>query len=151
MTSSELAGLAKRLQSALEAAFASDESASEQSAANHDDAENHTARERGETPLPDTGSQTQPRVEHDHRLYLPFSDDWQVRVHKGIRTYCSFQNPGENWFHLLVDGELYLHSGEEKICLNCALRHGLLTTDRLYWQKGWGKPSSRQFPKTATE
>lgn len=143
---SELAGLTQRLQAALEAAFVSDESAVEQSGERCDDSEDRADPEPGVVESAGRGPSSNPFFETDRRLYLPLSDDWQVRVHKGIRAYCSYQNPNESWFHLIVDGELYLQSGDEKICLNCALRHGVLTTDRLHWQKGW----RRGLNKTST-
>lgn len=72
----------------------------------------------------------------DARLYLPQNEGWQARVKQGWeQTFCYTKNPGEDYFHLLLAGEIYLQRGDEKLCLNCALRHGLVTTDRLYWQR----------------
>ena len=76
----------------------------------------------------------------DGRLYVPMPDVWDAHVKKNWeQDYCFFQNPGENYFHLLVGGEIYLQRGDEKCCLNCALRHGFTTTDRLHWQHGGAK------------
>ena len=80
----------------------------------------------------------------DRRLYFPDSEGWGLGVKSGPREYCSHRNPGEEWFHLLLDGELFLQIGEEKVCLNCAFRNGLLTDDRLFWQKGHRR--QRVFP-----
>ena len=80
----------------------------------------------------------------DRRLYFPDAEGWEFGVKSGAREYCSHRNPGEEWFHLLLDGELFLQFGEEKICLNCAFRSGLLTNDRLFWQKGHRR--QRVFP-----
>lgn len=87
----------------------------------------------------------------DRRLYFPDSDGWELRVKSGPREYCSHRNPGEEWFHLLLDGELFLQFGEEKICLNCAYRNGLLTDDRLFWQKGHRRQRVFPVPDAATE
>lgn len=76
----------------------------------------------------------------DRRLYLPRSEGWELCVKSGPREYCYYRNPGEEWFHLLVDGELYLRYGQEKLCLNCAFRHGILTDNRLFWQTGRRRP-----------
>lgn len=77
-----------------------------------------------------------PRAEKDHRLYVPDSADWEARVKQGWeKAYCYLQNPGEDHFHLLLNGEVYLQRGDEKLCLNCAIRQGVVTTDRLYWQR----------------
>jgi len=71
----------------------------------------------------------------DLRLYVPESDRWQVRIMTGVeREYCFQQAPGQDYYHLLVPGEIYLQLGTEKLCLNCALRRGVATLDRLYWQ-----------------
>ncbi len=74
--------------------------------------------------------------ELDRRLYLPSLEGWQVRVKSGPNVYCGLKNPGQDWFHLIVDGELYLEFDCEKLCLNCALRGRVLTDDRLFWQSG---------------
>ena len=85
----------------------------------------------------------------DRRLYFPDSDGWVLRVKSGAREYCSHRNPNEEWFHLLIDGELLLQFGEERVCLNCAFRSGLLTDDRLFWQKGHRR--QRVFPVSDTD
>ena len=71
----------------------------------------------------------------DYRLYVPHPDVWAGRVKTSWeKEYCYMKNPGEEYFHLLLNGELYLQRGDEKLCLNCALRQGYLTMDRLNWQ-----------------
>ncbi len=52
------------------------------------------------------------------------------------KDYCYSKNPGEDYFHLLLCGEVYLENGEERLCLNCAVRRSVATDDRLYWQRG---------------
>lgn len=71
----------------------------------------------------------------DTRLYLPDHDDWEVHIKRDSeRFYCYAKLPGEDWFHLILNGELYVSRFHEKFCLRCALRLGFLTTDRLFWQ-----------------
>lgn len=71
----------------------------------------------------------------DVRLYLPDSTEWKATVKRDSeKIYCYQKNPGEDFFHTIALGELYLAHGDEKLCLRCALRDGLVTTDRLHWQ-----------------
>ena len=75
-------------------------------------------------------------VSVDRRLYVPFSESWEVRIKSGPRDYCSYRQPGEDGFHLLLSGEIYLQYGSQKMCLSCAYRQGFITDDRLFWQTG---------------
>ncbi|MCA9073947.1 MAG: hypothetical protein KDA93_02855 [Planctomycetaceae bacterium] len=77
----------------------------------------------------------------DRRLYVIDGESWRAATKRGSeRQYCYVQTPGDAYFHLILDGEIFLSNGDEQICLNCALRRGLLTTDRLHWQHR-GRPS----------
>lgn len=87
----------------------------------------------------------------DRRLYLPTPEGWEIKIHSGPRDYCYYRNPGEEWFHLLIDGELYLEYGNERICLNCACRQGILVEDRLYWQMGRRRPRKQFLAEEASE
>lgn len=72
----------------------------------------------------------------DQRLYLPEHQQYRVRVMTGVeREYCFQKAPGQDYYHLLVPGELFVDSGDERLCINCALRRGILTFDRVFWQK----------------
>jgi hypothetical protein len=76
------------------------------------------------------------RAPPDQRLYIPEPDGWQAQIKRSWdNEYCYAKSPGEDYFHLLLGGELYIQHGDEKYCLNCALRRGLITTNRLFWQK----------------
>ena len=76
----------------------------------------------------------------DLRLYAPRPEGWEAHLKHGWdKEYCFSKGPDEDYFHLLLNGEIYLQRDTEKYCLNCALRLGLLTTDRLYWQRGKGE------------
>ncbi len=73
----------------------------------------------------------------DHRLYVPKMAGWEAVIKQTWeQEYCYSKNPGEDWFHLLANGELYIQRGTEKFCLSCALRLKILTRNRLFWQKG---------------
>lgn len=55
---------------------------------------------------------------------------WRVGLKQGSeRTFCHAMAPGEEHYHRLADGELYLVRGDERICLPCAGRLGLLRTE----------------------
>lgn len=71
----------------------------------------------------------------DVRLYLTDFGDWQAAIKRDSeKIYCYQKNPGEEFFHLIIDGEIYLTRGDEKLCCRCAARDGIVSTDRLHWQ-----------------
>lgn len=71
----------------------------------------------------------------DRRLYLPVHQEWSIEVLSGAqKQYCYQQSPGEDHFHMIVPGEIYVQGGDIKLCLNCALRRGAVTENRLFWQ-----------------
>lgn len=73
----------------------------------------------------------------DIRLYIAQPDGWKGGVKQTWeKEYCFHKKPGEDYFHLLMYGEVYLQHDDEKICLQCALRSGIVTHNRLNWQKG---------------
>ena len=71
----------------------------------------------------------------DTRLYVPDHEDWEAHIKRDSeRDFCYSKHPGEDWFHLILSGEIYVARQHEKYCLRCALRMGFLTEDRLFWQ-----------------
>lgn len=134
-----LSGIAQRMQKAIEELFAVKAEAEElsKSAKLPEEVERVlTAASHPETEHPAMENLEANSESLDRRLYLPLTDGWEFHVKSGPREYCYYRNPDEEWFHLLIDGELYLQFGSEKICLNCAVRHGILTDNRLFWQTG---------------
>ena len=78
-----------------------------------------------------------PSGTEDARLYVSAPDGWDARLKQTWeKEYCYAQSPGQSYFHLLVRGEIYLVRDNEKYCLACALRRGILTTNRLNWKRG---------------
>lgn len=76
---------------------------------------------------------TQP--ERDDRLYVPHPAGWTAQIKKsGGTERCFAQHPGQDFFHLIVKGEIYLENGEERFCLTCAMRRGIVTRDRMFWK-----------------
>jgi hypothetical protein len=104
------------------------------------------SQQRG-TAVSDKPTKDQPdRAGEDIRLYLPFPEGWQARVKHGWeKEYCFQKNPGEDYFHLILNGEIYLENGDERYCLNCAFRRGVINHDRLNWQRG-AKKNRDSFP-----
>jgi hypothetical protein len=92
-------------------------------------------------PLPDQTPHAKAGA-HDARLYFKYGEGWAAHFkHDWMKEYCYAQNPGEDYYHLLLSGEIYVQRGTEKYCLNCALRHGHITHDRLFWQRDGARPS----------
>lgn len=82
----------------------------------------------------------------DLRVYVPKNEGWEARIKpSAVKEYCYFQAPGEDHFHLLMIGELFLQKGHEKVCLNCARRLGIVTTERLHWQHPTHKQRSMPY------
>src|SRR5690242_14275548 len=52
---------------------------------------------------------------------------WQVG-HKAdsMREFCYMTAPGQDFYHRLDAGELFLYRGDERLCIPCAERRGLL-------------------------
>ncbi len=60
------------------------------------------------------------------RMYLA-EPGWRIDVKAGSdREFCYTMKPGQDFYHRLLDGEIYLHRHAEKLCLECAARRGLL-------------------------
>src|SRR5690606_29391456 len=74
-------------------------------------------------PIPDRGEQDAPLVP---RVFLR-EPGWKVGMKVGSeREFCHHIAPGDDAYHRLADGEIFIYSPEEKLCLPCADRRGLL-------------------------
>lgn len=83
----------------------------------------------------------------DARLYVCEPESWQAHVkYDSERLYCYAKSPGEDYFHLILNGEIYLQRDNEKYCLQCALRQGVATQDRLFWQNRVARKKNSLFP-----
>lgn len=81
--------------------------------------------------------------QNDVRLYIP-DDHWEARTRRaGEQMYCFGKFEGEDWHHQIVTGELFLQRGSEVLCLSCAMKHGVVTTDRVFWQHLAKDPNRR--------
>ncbi|WP_010587035.1 hypothetical protein [Schlesneria paludicola] len=95
--------------------------------------------EQSDFDLPQATNDASPEIlpdpEPDTRLYVPDNEDWNVLIKRDSeRIYCYAKEPGQDWFHLILGGEIYLTRQHERYCLRCALRLNFVTQDRLFWQ-----------------
>jgi hypothetical protein len=91
-------------------------------------------------PAPVAAASTPPTPLPDARLYVPNQEGWEAKIKLDTeRVYCYAKLPGEEYFHLILNGEIFLQGEIEKYCLRCALRIGVATQDRLFWQNRVGK------------
>lgn len=61
------------------------------------------------------------------RLFLR-EPGWRVALKVGSdRMFCYMMAPGQDHYHRLLDGEVYVYHGDERICLACASRRGILS------------------------
>src|SRR5436309_1976999 len=82
----------------------------------------------------DTANDPTPRLHHapapnpnPRRLFL-YEGGWRIGLKSGSdREFCYMTAPGQDFYHRLLDGEIYLVRNEEKLCLACAERRGLLS------------------------
>jgi hypothetical protein len=70
---------------------------------------------------PDPADRPGPR-----RLFLR-EPGWRVALKSGTeRAFCYSMAPGQDYYHRLQEGEIYFFHGDERICLACAERRGLI-------------------------
>ena len=61
------------------------------------------------------------------RMFI-FEPGWQVGIKTGsIRELCYMMAPGQDYYHRLLDGEVFLVRDGERLCLSCASRRGLIS------------------------
>ncbi len=91
-----------------------------------------------EVPGGDVPNEPRGSAEAGGRLFLPgFEDGWSVAVKTTWdRDYCFAKNPGEDFYHLLMAGELYVEHDGGRYCLACAHRRGVISRNRLHWKRG---------------
>jgi hypothetical protein len=71
--------------------------------------------------------QGDPEVALPRRMFL-FERGWRIGVNAGNhRSFCHVMALGQDFYHRIVDGEVFLFHNEEKLCLACAARRGLVT------------------------
>lgn len=84
----------------------------------------------------DSEHETEPAQALDRRLYVPGIDVWRAHLKTDSeKTYCHSKNPGEDFYHRFSYGEIFVQRDHEQYCIECALRLGFLTNDRMFWQR----------------
>ncbi len=60
------------------------------------------------------------------RLFLR-EPGWRVNLKTDSqREFCYAAAPGQDYYHRLQTGEVFVSLGEEKLCIPCAARRGLI-------------------------
>ena len=76
-----------------------------------------------------TGPTTSREASPPRRMFLA-EPGWRIGVKAGNdREFCYMMMPGQDFYHRLLDGEIFLHRHDEKLCLACASRRGLLVAE----------------------
>jgi hypothetical protein len=74
--------------------------------------------------------------EHDRRLYIPGFASWSAHLKKDTeKSFCYAKKPGEEFYHRISRGEIFIQRENEKYCVECALRLEFLSNDRMFWQR----------------
>ncbi|WP_165248711.1 hypothetical protein [Paludisphaera soli] len=76
-----------------------------------------------------SGSDAKPSADREagKRLFV-HEPGWRISIKRGSdRVFCHMMAPGQDYYHRLMDGELYLHQDSERICLSCASRRGIIS------------------------
>ena len=56
-----------------------------------------------------------------------FERGWNIAIKTGShRELCHMMAPGQDFYHRIGDGEVFVSQGTEKLCLACAYRRGLI-------------------------
>jgi hypothetical protein len=78
--------------------------------------------------MDDSAHPTPPVPDSNPRRLFLFEKDWRVEVKlDSEREFCYMMAPGQDYYHRLHDGEIYLAREDEKLCLACAQRRGMLS------------------------
>ena len=60
------------------------------------------------------------------RMFLA-EPGWRISVKNGSdREFCYMRAPGQDFYHRLLDGEVFVARDDERLCLACATRRGLI-------------------------
>jgi hypothetical protein len=88
----------------------------------YDDYEQEQEHEQDRDREPERDDVPPPR-----RMYL-HEPGWRIKLKVGNdREFCYMTAPGQDYYHRVYDGELYVQRGDERLCMACAQRRGLLS------------------------
>jgi hypothetical protein len=81
---------------------------------------------------PDRQSISAPEIDDEDtntpqsRLFL-VEPGWRINIKTDSqRAFCYMMAPGQDFYHGLLDGEIFVQRGEQRFCLACAVRRGLV-------------------------
>ncbi len=82
------------------------------------------------TPYPDPriplSDDDQDAAPAQRRIFV-FEKGWRISLKtNSTREFCYQMAPGDNHYHRLLDGEVFLQKDDEKLCLACACRRRLI-------------------------
>jgi hypothetical protein len=81
----------------------------------------------GSSNQPSIPSQVDVDVAPPRRMFL-FERGWRIAVNTAShREFCHLMAPGQDFYHRIVASEVFVFHNEEKLCLACAARRGLIT------------------------
>ena len=66
----------------------------------------------------------------DHRVYLLRKEFEAAVITSDSTKYCHRAESLEGGFHLIAEGEIYVHSDDVTYCFNCAIALGIATAER---------------------
>jgi hypothetical protein len=90
-----------------------------------------------------------PHHSMDHRVYL-IRKEFQAATRTSEPTlYCNRAESPEGGFHLIADGEIYVHSEDITYCLNCAIALAIATSERPNLLRG-ARMAPNPSPETPT-
>ncbi|MFN0195451.1 MAG: hypothetical protein ACKVT0_01795 [Planctomycetaceae bacterium] len=85
----------------------------------------------------------------DRRMYVPHLEGIDAGIKAdSSKEYCYQKSHGQDYYHLLIAGEIYIQRGHEKFCVNCAIKAGIITHERMHWQR---RTSMMSLPQPAQE
>ena len=93
---------------------------------------NQTSGSSNQPSLPSQDDESAP----SRRLFI-FEPGWRVGVKTGsTRELCYMIAPGQDYYHRLLDGEVFLVRDGERLCLSCASRRGLISFEPKQLREG---------------
>jgi hypothetical protein len=72
----------------------------------------------------------------DHRVYLVRKEFQAACKTSEATMYCHRSESLEGGFHLIAEGEIYVHSDDVAYCLNCAIALAIATSERPNLDRG---------------
>ncbi len=76
--------------------------------------------------MPSAQLETEDDTPRHSRLFL-LESGWRISIKTDSqRAFCFMMAPGQDFYHGLLDGEIFIQRGEQRFCIACAIRRGLI-------------------------